>query len=106
MRRRLRGRLLLWTLAGLGVCAAVVHGLHAFHPRRNAPAILRQADRAIEREQYPQALTFLTHYLTCVPNDVDALAKQAGIQDKLARTRSDKVRALASLEQVLRRLPK
>jgi tetratricopeptide (TPR) repeat protein len=105
MRRRLRVRLLLWTLAGLAVCAAAVHALHNYQVRRNAGTILRQADHAVEQEQYPQALTLLTHYLTCVPGDVEAQAKLAVVQDRLARTRPQKVRALALLEQVLRRAP-
>ena len=105
MRRRLRVRLLLWTLAALALCAGVVHGLHALQMYRGAAVFYRQADRAIERHEYAEALLYLNHYLTFAPDDVEALVKQVEVQDKLARTGPEKVRVLLAMEQVLRRAP-
>ena len=68
MRRRVNVRLLIWTagvLVGVGTVAHVVHG---FQVRRNAGALLRQAERSAADGQLVKAPMVGTFYRSPSPD--------------------------------------
>ncbi|MCC6417051.1 MAG: tetratricopeptide repeat protein [Gemmataceae bacterium] len=105
MRRRLNVRLLVWTVGAIAVSAAGTHLLHGFQVRRNADALLRQAERSVTDGQLFKAATYYRHYLAYEPDDTAALAEYARTLDRLARSRAARLRAVLVMEQTLRRNP-
>ncbi|MBL8798796.1 MAG: tetratricopeptide repeat protein [Planctomycetia bacterium] len=105
MRRTLNVKLLAGLLVGAAVFAVGVHLLHGFQERRNASALLRQADRAEQDQQPQQAITYLKNYLGLMPRDTEVLARYGQALERAAVTPNARVHALLVLEQVLRREP-
>jgi hypothetical protein len=69
MKVQLNAKLLAWvfgTLACLGVCVHLLHGLQV---RRTAGVFLEQAKEAEEQERSADAVRLLSHYVSTVPSD-------------------------------------
>ncbi len=78
-------------------------GLHRLQVKRNAGALLERADREEREGNLVKTEENLRLFLGYEPNHTDALAKYGAILASLARTVEDRIRAVQSLEQVLRR---
>ena len=105
MRRTVNFKLLAFLLLGLLLFAGGVHLTHRLQEKRNASALLEQAQRAEAEGQKEQAVKHLRAYLGFVPNDTDALARYGRLLNQQAATPSARTQALLILEQVLRRDP-
>jgi tetratricopeptide (TPR) repeat protein len=105
MQRRLNTRLLLWTLTSLFVVGVGVHVVHSQQMRRNASALLRQAERAVENKDFTRAASLLQQYLDYQPDDTNALAQYALILEQGAPSAQVRFKSFLLLEQVLRRQP-
>ncbi len=105
MRKQLNVRLLCWTLASLVVVGTCVHFLHAFQVRRNAGTLLRQAERALAKEQFARAAGYFNHYLVYEPGDNDAFVAYALALDRVHAAPAGRFRAFLEMEQALRRAP-
>jgi tetratricopeptide (TPR) repeat protein len=105
MRRQLNVRLFLWLLGALLAVSLAVHIVHAVQLQRNAGALLRRADHALQTGDLAGAVTYLSHYLTYQPTDTDALAKYGIVLDKHSPTGAARIQAMLTMEEVLRREP-
>ena len=68
--------------------------LKAYRDRKGTPALLREVNHQIERQQYSKALGYLNRYLELDPNDLDALDLKAKI---LADSAGDEEAAIAAM---------
>src|SRR5262249_43623169 len=82
-----------------------VHLVHRHQAKRNAGAILQQADRAEAEGNLEETADLLSRYLTLAPRDTDALARYGLTLDRLATVPNARQQAFLVLEQVLRRQP-
>jgi predicted Zn-dependent protease len=107
MKRRLNVKGLLVLLGGLVVFAVSTHFLHAYQVKRQAGSLLRQAERAEEQKNYPQAIDYLRRYLGVRPTDTEALARYGRLlaHDKVATSPRATRFAMSILENVLSRDP-
>jgi tetratricopeptide (TPR) repeat protein len=105
MKTKVNIKLLAFLLGGAVLFAVGVHFLHGFQERRNASALLKQAERAEADGQNEQAVKHLRTYLGFVPDDTAALARYGLLLERLARSPGGRSQALLVLEQVLRRQP-
>jgi tetratricopeptide (TPR) repeat protein len=105
MRRKLNVKLLGWVVGGLLLVGAACHFLHEFQVRRNAGALLQQADYALEHEQLREAASYLNRYLAYEPGDTEALARYALTLERLADSPAAHYQAYLTLQQALRRDP-
>jgi tetratricopeptide (TPR) repeat protein len=103
MRRRLNIRLLAITGAVVVATAGAVHALHTAQVRRQATALLRQAEQAKAQGLHARSAQYFEAYLAYVPTDTAALAEYGLVLARAAKTARDRFRALEVLEQVLRR---
>src|SRR4051794_23354891 len=103
MNRRVNVKLLAFLVGATFLFALGVHFLHGFQERRNASALLRQADRAAEQGQREQAVAHLRTYLGFAPNDTDALGRYGMLLSQQAGNTNARLQAMDVLEQVLRR---
>src|SRR5262249_53159209 len=100
MKNRLNHKLLVRVLVGLAFACTTTHLVHAYQLRRNAPALVQQAERAAQKGRLERAATYLYDYLSYEPGNTEALARYGLTLDKLARTVKARERAAAILEQV------
>jgi tetratricopeptide (TPR) repeat protein len=107
MRRTLNLPLLLGLAVGTGVLGAAIHFLHGYQVRRNADALLAQADRAEGEGNLAQARDYLKQYLAFRPGDTDTLARYGLMlaDRKVATTFAARFYAMRVLQQVLRQEP-
>jgi cellulose synthase operon protein C len=105
MKRRLNVTLVFWALASIAVLLTVVHIVHSQQMQRNAGALLREAKRAIDQEQYARAASLLQRYLTYEPDDTEAVASYADALQKSSSSFQTRFRVFLLLEQVLRSQP-
>src|SRR5579871_5748223 len=105
MNRRVNVKLLASLLGAILLFALGIHLLHGFQERRNATALLQQAERAAEAGQKEQAVAHLRTYLGFDPNDTDALTRYGMLLCQLAGNPNSRLQAMDVLEQVLRRDP-
>lgn len=105
MKTKVNIKLLAFLLGGGILFAAGVHFLHGFQERRNAGALLKQAERAESDGQNDQAVKHLRTYLGFVPDDTDVLARYGLLLERLAKSPNGRSQAFLVLEQVLRRQP-
>jgi hypothetical protein len=75
-----------------------VYFLHGYQVKRNAWALLAQADRE-EEEGHRGPRGYLARYVALVPEDEDALSRYGLLLEQLARTDKDHLRAFLVLEQ-------
>lgn len=103
-RRKVDFRYLTAFLALAVLLGTGTHFLHAYQVRRNADALLEQANRA-ETENDPQRFAdLLGRYVELKkPEDLEARARLALFRDKQARTPTEKYRAFMAMDDVLRR---
>lgn len=71
-RKRLNYRFIACMLAGAAGLGVGVHFVHGYQVKRNAGALLLQADRAKEEKDYAAELQQLSLYLGFEPDDLDA----------------------------------
>src|SRR5262245_12328349 len=103
--RRINGRLLVVLLLALVASGVGVHFLHAYQVKRNAHALLEQANAA-DRESDPQKLLrYLGQYLVFVPGDDEAMTRYGLALDEHGRTARERQRAYFLLEQAMLREP-
>lgn len=93
----------LGTVATVGAVGA--YFWHAYQLRRNAAAYLERADAHVTQSDLKSAARSLHHYLTLVPEDIDARARLADVLDRSAKTRGEKQRAVELYFQVLAAAP-
>lgn len=105
MQRKLNVRFLLWVAGSLLIAAVCVHFLHAFQARRNAAALLRQAERLVDEGKLEKASFYFSHYLQFEPDDAAALVKYALVIDTLATHGPSRTHAALVLDQAFRRSP-
>jgi tetratricopeptide (TPR) repeat protein len=96
-------RALLVLLACALALGVGVHLVHGYQIKRNAGALLGQAEQAEQEAQPARAADYLGQYLGLEPGDNDALARYGVLLDKLARNPRQRLRPFYLLEQVLRR---
>src|SRR5437588_6422288 len=85
---------------------AGAHFLHAFQVRRNASAILDQANAARDDKNVDQELRYLGQYLRYNPEDNDVRVRYALLLASHPKaTRADLDKALTRLEEALHRDP-
>ncbi len=94
--------IVLISLAVLGSC---IHFLRTYQVRRNARALLAQADLALEKEDYYKEARYLQTYLSLAQWDVDTQARYALLLSNLARTSRDRIRAFFAIGEVLLKAP-
>src|SRR5260370_40180267 len=87
MTRTVNLKFLACLLGGAAVFGTGVHFLHGFQLKRNAGALLEQANRAEREGHLEQAAEYLSHYLAYAPGDTDALARYGFLLDRSARSR-------------------
>ena len=108
MTRTVNGKVLVCLLGAAAAFGAGVHFLHGFQVKRNAGALLEQADRA-EREGRPQETAdYLQRYLGYAPQDHEALARYGLLLlDRVSErgTARDKERVFLVLDRVLTQSP-
>lgn len=93
-------------LLGAAVASGTgVHFLHAYQVKRNAGALLEQANRAEKEGRSDQAAEYLSHYLAYAPADNDARARYAFLLDRSAKSRRAQERVFLLFERVLEREP-
>ncbi|MFO0842139.1 MAG: hypothetical protein U0797_07020 [Gemmataceae bacterium] len=105
-RRTVHLRALLVLLLGGGVLAGALYLTHMFQVRRNAQALLAQADHAEAEGQLGQAADYIWQYLGLIRRGDEAdkaFARYALLFEKQAKAPRQRLRALFLLEQVLRR---
>jgi tetratricopeptide (TPR) repeat protein len=96
---------LLVLLVGGLVLGGAAFATHRFQVKRNAEALLAQADQAEEEGRPALAADYVRQYLGLAPGDKGALARYALLSEKEARGDRGKVWVLSLCEQVLRRDP-
>jgi tetratricopeptide (TPR) repeat protein len=101
------------------VCGSGFYVVHAYQVRRNAYAFIRQSDRweeqaeqatknrdfKLARQCYTEARECLRHYLSLMPNDIDALEKCGMLMADIAQDPRGRMEALGTLERILREDP-
>jgi len=105
MRRRLNLKWLAGSMVLLAVLAGCTHLLHGMQVRRNAGALLSQANRAEEQNDPTAARGHLERYLALAPTDADAAARLALLREQLASSRAEQLAAFFALEHALRLAP-
>jgi predicted Zn-dependent protease len=81
MRRQFNVKLFCCLILGGAVFGGAVYGLREWQLHRNARILLRQADRAEEKNDIAKAIQHLEHYLGFEPQDPDAMFRLAGHLD-------------------------
>jgi tetratricopeptide (TPR) repeat protein len=112
MRVLINFRLLLGLLISTAVLGLGVHLLHGYQVRRNAGALLLQAEFAREQGNPDRAADLLYRYLLAVPDDIEGRARYgqvleeaaAALPDPAARARRQ-YQVLAVYEEALLRSP-
>jgi tetratricopeptide (TPR) repeat protein len=105
MQRRLNTKLLFCTLASLAVLLTAVYLFHGHQMHRNSGALMREAERAEQHEDFARAVVHLQHYLAYQPNDTEVIARYALALAKASSSCSARFKTFLLLEQVLRRQP-
>ena len=104
-RRLINSKVLLWTLAPALMLGAFVHWVHSQQMQRNAGALLREADRALEQQNYGQASALFHRYLEYEPGDTETFTRYALTLVKASATGQSRFQTFLLLEQALRRQP-
>ena len=102
---RLNRKLIIFTVIGLVLGGAGIHGLHAVMVDRNAGGILERADRAEEQGDLAEASRLLSQYLRFRPNDLDALQRHALMVHHPDNPQATARRVSRSIEKILREDP-
>ena len=88
MREKLNAKVLAYTLALLAVLSTGWYFVNDYQVERNARYLLRLADRAEKDGQTQRAVRFLKTYLTFVPGDTDARARDGILLETQRPSRS------------------
>jgi tetratricopeptide (TPR) repeat protein len=99
--RRLNYRLLLITLAVLGVFAVAFHALHLWQAGRNVTSLLAYAREAKKEKKIDQALSLYEQYLKLVPKDLDVQEEFARELDEVSESPQDRGRVVTLYETLL-----
>ena len=105
MKRQFSFRFFGLMLAVVGTLALSGHFLHAHQLKRNAGYLLQQSQQAVERNDLPNALRYLSHYLSLRPTEPMQRAQYAVLLAKQAKTSKEKVQAFLALERAFRDYP-
>lgn len=103
--RRVNRRFAVVLLAALGLLGVGAYSLHGYQVKRNAGALLTQAERAEADGQLARSADYLSRYLALTPRDTEALARYGVLLEKLATNEKARVQAFLVLERVLLREP-
>jgi lipopolysaccharide biosynthesis regulator YciM len=103
MKQTLNRVAVLVLLVAGAVLAGAIHLLHRYQVKRNAHALLVQADQSEQEGQPAHAAGYLVQYLGLVPGDEAVLARHALLAERLAGAPKERARAFFLLEQALRR---
>jgi tetratricopeptide (TPR) repeat protein len=103
--RRVNRRFAVLLLAALGLLGVGAYSLHGYQVKRNAGALLSQAERAEAEGQLARSADYLSRYLALAPRDTEALARYGVALEKLATNEKARVQAFLVLERVLLRDP-
>jgi tetratricopeptide (TPR) repeat protein len=103
MKTRINLKAVVILAGSAAVLGLAIHFVHGFQVKRNAHALLEQADEVEREGRLARAADCLGLYLGLVPRDTDALARYGSLLTRLAQTTPDRVKAFLVLEQVLRR---
>lgn len=103
--RQVNLRLLVRAIIVMAVLGAGIHFLHAYQVKRNAGALLTEADRAQAEGQGAEAVRYLRQYLALFPGNNDVRERCGFLMCDLARTSADNLRAYFFLGDLLRRDP-
>lgn len=100
--RRLNVKLLLGLLIGTAVTVAVLFVVHWFQTDSIGRALLARAERAEEKQEYRQAVRYVSRYLELKPDDLEARAHLGHVlATELATTPKARTQAVFVIEQVL-----
>jgi tetratricopeptide (TPR) repeat protein len=103
--RRVNLRFAAFSLATLVALSGAVYAFHGVQVKRNAGALLTQADRAEEQGRPDRAARYLARYVALAPSDADALARYGLLLDRLARTDKARADAFLVLERAVAKSP-
>src|SRR5436305_9023273 len=103
--RRVNYRFAAFSLATLLLFGGLVYGLHRVQVRRNAGALLAQADREEEQGNRERAAGYLARYLAFAPRDGEARTRYGLLLAELARSHGARTRAYFVLERALQNQP-
>jgi tetratricopeptide (TPR) repeat protein len=92
-RYKFNTRLAVTTVVVLVILAPSLYAWHAFQVGRNSTALLHQAGRYEQEENWSRAAEFVHRYLQLRPNDANARIRVAKDFDEGARTYREKSRA-------------
>jgi predicted Zn-dependent protease len=107
-RRRVNLKFLLALMLSVAAVGVGVHFVHGYQVKRQASALRLQAEIAEEDQDVEHAIGFLERFLGYNPGDTDALAKYGELLDDAGKAKGSiplRHKALAALEEVLRREP-
>jgi tetratricopeptide (TPR) repeat protein len=104
-RRLINTKVLIWTLASALVVGPFVHWVHSQQMQLNAGALLREADRALEQQDYGRASALFHRYLDYEPGDTETFTRYALTLVKASATGQSQFQTFLLLEQALRRQP-
>src|SRR5437899_477380 len=103
--RRVNYRFAAFSLATLLLCVGVVYGVHRVQVRRNAGALLAQANREEEQGRPDGAARYLARYLAFTPHDGEALTRYGLLLAELAPTPGARINAFLVLDRALENQP-
>ncbi len=105
MRKQLNVKFLVGLLAAAVLLGAGLYFLYVFQVNRHAASLLARIDRAEEEGDVDRLTRYLERYLALKPDDGNALARYGLLLVRQADSPSARARALATLDEVLRRRP-
>jgi len=100
-KRRFNVRLLISIVVPTILLGVGISQLHRLQIKRNASALLEQAERAESKGDLGKADEYLTLFLGYQPNHAAALAKYALIRAARARTVDDRIQTIRAFERAL-----
>jgi tetratricopeptide (TPR) repeat protein len=104
-RRTLNIRVLIIFVVLAVLLSGGTHYLHGFQVKRNADALLAQADRAESEQDMKRFKEYLGRYVSFRPDDLDAASRYGLFLERNAQNLRDKYEAFLQLDSVLRRDP-
>ena len=105
MTRRLNLKFLIGLTAAALLAAVGLYLLYVFQTGRHAAALLASIDRAEERGDGDRLTQYLERYLVLKPGDAGALARYGLLLARQADSPPTRSRALAALDEAVRRSP-
>ena len=105
MSRKISLKAVAIVMGSLLIFSTGIHFLRTYQVSRNALALLAQADRAREEEDFVKELRYLQSYLSLARHDKEPRARFALLLCDLARNSRERARGYFAVEEALRLSP-